>query len=83
MKLIAKRNGVAAPLNLSATQCYCPSHVEEMLYKYADSTGNIECVFIDFSGENIPLISATEVRLASSMACAYHNALVRGNIQVM
>jgi len=67
----------AKGLTLSATQCYSATDVETVLrarYK-------ANALSIDFAGETIPICSPEELRLASVLACAYHNSLVRENMQ--
>ena len=41
----------------------------------------IHHLLIDFSGEKLPICSKDELRLASVLACAYHNSCVRENIK--
>jgi hypothetical protein len=69
-------------LPLSATQCYSVSDVEALLAKHCDVDGNSNSLFIDFSGEYIPIIHRDELHIVSALACAYHNSNVRANIQV-
>ena len=64
-------------LKLSATQCYLATDVEENLRKLYETNA----LSISFSGETIPICSQDELRLASVLACAYHNSLVRENIE--
>ena len=69
-------------LPLSATQCYSVSDVETLLEKHCDVDGKLNSLFIDFSGEYIPIIHRDELHLVSALACAYHNSTIRANIQV-
>ena len=57
MKLMVKAGGMIKPMDLSSTHCYASTDVENMLQTYVDNVGNLSRVFIDFSGENIPLTS--------------------------
>ena len=69
-------------LPLSSTQCYSVSDIETMLEKHCLADGRIETLYIDFSGEYIPIANQDELRVLSALACAYHNSCVRSNIQV-
>jgi len=72
---IKERGGKA--VRMSGTQCYSATDIEEELRRRFEK----HSLFIDFSGENIPLCTREELRLASVLVCAYHNALVRESIQ--
>lgn len=87
MRIVCKnstndKNSRFQQLSLSSTTCYNPTDVEEMLQKHCLGDGRVNTLFVDFSGEYIPVVNIDEVRLLSALACAYHNSCVRNNIQV-
>lgn len=65
---------------LSATQCHCPLDVCAKLGKYV-KPGSARLLLVDFAGEYIPVRTDDELRIVSMLACAYHNQLVRANVQ--
>lgn len=69
-------------LPLSSTQCYSVSDIIEMLSNNTASNTNVAGIYVDFSGELIPVSDEKEIELISKLACAYHNSCVRSNIQV-
>lgn len=65
---------------LSATRCYCPSDLQSSLAKYVQ-TNTTRTLLVDFAGEYVPVKSDDQLRMVCMLACAYHNHLVRSNIQ--
>lgn len=70
-------------VKLSATQCYLPSDIKDSVeLRMQRNVQNVpvETLGIEFAGQFITVTSPDEVNLACVLACAYHNLLVRENI---
>jgi len=67
---------------LPGTTCVTEAFVAGLLQVHVRADGTVETLCLDFAGENVPLFDAAELRLAAALLCAYHNSLVRQNIEV-
>lgn len=66
-------------LPLSAQQVYTTDEVLSMLRACSTPSDDVNNMFLDFEGVNIPVENVNELRLVAACACAYHNSLVREN----
>jgi len=79
MRLMHYTKGHFSLVHLSACQCYSAEVLRNML---EDKLRHSQQLCVDFCGEMIPLCGVEEVSLCASLLSAYHNSLVRENIQV-
>jgi len=67
---------------LPGTACVTEAFVAGLMQAHVRVDGTVETLCLDFAGESVPLCDAAELRLAAVLLCAYHNSLVRQNIEV-
>jgi len=64
---------------LSSSRTYNVFEVNELIAKLFEERRQLS---LDFSGESVPICAAAEISIVASLVTAYHNSLVRSNIQV-
>lgn len=79
MRLMHYTKGRMRLVHLSASQCYSAEVLRSMI---EDKLRHSQQLCLDFCGEMIPLCGVEEISLSASLLSAYHNSLVRENIQV-
>lgn len=48
--------------------------LERLLARHARADGSVHALCLDFAGQYVPIVCAAELRLASALVCAHHNA---------
>ena len=80
MRLLFELEGRPALVALSATRTYSVPDIAALMDRLL---GQRRRLSLDFSGECVPICDVQDIPLAAALVTAYHNSLVRGNIQVM
>jgi len=70
------------PVRLPGTTCVTEAFVRDLLQAHVWADGSVSTLCLDFAGEYVPLADEAELRLAAAMLCAYHNSVVRENVEV-
>jgi len=79
MRLLVFEHGRHSPVPLSSSRTYNVSEVDAIMAKLFEER---RLLSLDFSEEYVPICATEEIRIVASLVTAYHNSLVRSNIQV-
>jgi len=79
MRLLVFEHGKHSLVPLSSSRTYNVSEVDALIAKLF---GERRQLSLDFSEEYVPICATEEIRIVASLVTAYHNSLVRSNIQV-
>jgi len=79
MRLSVFEHGHLSLVPLSASRTYNVFEVNALVAKLFEERRQLS---LDFSGEFVPICAKEEISIVASLLTAYHNSLVRSNIQV-
>jgi len=79
MRLVVYANERLSLVPMSSARTYSADEVINIINSLLAGTDQLS---LDFSGEYIPICIHEEVAIVASLVAAYHNSLVRSNIEV-
>jgi len=79
MRLSVFEQGRPSLVPLSSSRTYNVFEVDALISKLFEERRQLS---LDFSSEYVPICATEEISIVASLLTAYHNSLVRSNIQV-
>ena len=83
MHFVVKKDFATRKVRFSATECCNYIVLYDEIMNDVEYSGLVfKNISLDFAGEYIPVLSEDQLMICCKLASAYHNTLVRSNLEV-